>query len=385
MLRSAPFGSTFSSLKNQVIMKSLLPRVFVFLVCSLLISLGRAQIGQSTGVDVYTDLGGGNYGKTRGDLFQDGTYVPSIRSSDGKIGPGNAITDQATLAAISGRPVQLLNLYLQFANIAGSDFSKNFGRSTSSYQIEGVPYVIVTALGVAAPTIVSQPLSLTLPAGTPAFFSVIAGGTGPFTYQWFRGTTAITGETGSSLLVPSISSAVAGDYTVVVKTATGSVTSAVAKLTVTAVGGGTGGTGGSTTAGSSLKPINVSTLTLCPVGGAVTAGFVLEGEGSQLVLIRAVGPTLAALGVGGVLANPKLTVNKGAAVIGTNDDWSSDATRTPILTGAFTAAGAFALPAGSKDAAVLLTLEAGAYTAQAASVDATASGQVILEVYILKP
>lgn len=149
-------------------------------------------------------------------------------------------------------------------------------------------------------------------------------------------------------------------------------------------GGGSTSTGGSTTTAASLKPINVSTLTFCPAGGSVTAGFVLEGTGSQQVLIRAVGPTLAALGVGGVLANPKLTVNKGAAVIGTNDDWSSDATRTPILTGAFTASGAFALPTGSKDAAVLLTLEAGAYTAQAASVDATASGQVILEVYILK-
>jgi len=148
---------------------------------------------------------------------------------------------------------------------------------------------------------------------------------------------------------------------------------------------GTGGanTGGTTTP-ATLKPVNVSTLTLCPAGGAVTAGFVLEGAGSQQVLIRAVGPTLRIFNVGGPLANPKLTVNKGQSVIGTNDDWGSDPVKAAALTAAFTASGAFALPAGSRDAAVLVTLDAGSYTAQAASVDAAASGQVIVEVYILK-
>jgi len=147
---------------------------------------------------------------------------------------------------------------------------------------------------------------------------------------------------------------------------------------------GSTGTGGGTTIPATLKPVNVSTLTLCPAGGAVTAGFVLEGAGSQQVLIRAVGPTLSTFNVGGPLANPKLTVNKGPSVIGTNDDWGSDPVKAAALTAAFTASGAFALPAGSRDAAVLVTLDAGSYTAQAASVDSAASGQVIVEVYVLK-
>ena len=43
-------------------------------------------------------------------------------------------------------------------------------------------------------------------------------------------------------------------------------------------------------------------------------------------------------------------------------------------------AGAFALPAGSKDAAVLATLPAGVYTIQV-SADSTSSGSALLEIY----
>ena len=138
------------------------------------------------------------------------------------------------------------------------------------------------------------------------------------------------------------------------------------------------------TAGAALKPIAISTLTLCPAGGSVTAGFVLDGTGSQQVLIRAIGPGLTPLGVGGVLANPKLTVNKGSSVIKTNDDWSAVASEATALSAAFAATGAFGIASGSKDSAALLTLDAGSFTAQAASVDAAASGLIILEVYVLK-
>ena len=137
-------------------------------------------------------------------------------------------------------------------------------------------------------------------------------------------------------------------------------------------------------ADTSIKPINVSTLTLCPAGGLVTVGFVLEGADSQQVLIRAIGPGLAPFGVTGALANPRLTVNKGATIIKANDDWSAASVEATALSAAFTAAGAFGIANGSRDSAALLTLDAGAYTAQAASVDAAASGLVIIEVYVLK-
>ena len=49
----------------------------------------------------------------------------------------------------------------------------------------------------------------------------------------------------------------------------------------------------------------------------------------------------------------------------------------------FASVGAFPLPEGSKDAAVIIRLQPGSYVAQASAVDPTESGQVLIEVYIL--
>jgi hypothetical protein len=110
------------------------------------------------------------------------------------------------------------------------------------------------------------------------------------------------------------------------------------------------------------------------VAGTPITGFVLSGSGSKTMLIRAVGPTLTSFGVSGVLADPRLTLNNGVANIATNDNWlAGDAA-------AMTAAGAFALLPGSKDAALLTTLTASGNTAPVSAPDG-ASGVVLLEVY----
>jgi len=110
------------------------------------------------------------------------------------------------------------------------------------------------------------------------------------------------------------------------------------------------------------------------VAGTPITGFVLSGSGSKTMLIRAVGPTLTSFGVSGVLVDPRLTLNNGVANIATNDNWlAGDAA-------AMTAAGAFALLPGSKDAALLTTLTASGNTAPVAAPDG-ASGVVLLEVY----
>ena len=54
-----------------------------------------------------------------------------------------------------------------------------------------------------------------------------------------------------------------------------------------------------------------------------------------------------------------------------------------MLGRAFTAVGAFPLPSGSKDAALLVTLSAGSYTAQASGVGGT-SGVALVEIYEFK-
>jgi sugar lactone lactonase YvrE len=113
------------------------------------------------------------------------------------------------------------------------------------------------------------------------------------------------------------------------------------------------------------------------IGSGLTAGFVLGGSAATKVLIRVVGPTLGDFGVPGVVADPKLTLFNGSSVkIDENDNWGG----TAALSAAFTSVGAFGLPAGSKDAAIVTTLNPGNYSVQAAGVNNT-TGVVLVEVY----
>ncbi|MGH8017611.1 MAG: DUF1800 family protein [Opitutaceae bacterium] len=105
----------------------------------------------------------------------------------------------------------------------------------------------------------------------------------------------------------------------------------------------------------------------------VIAGFVVAE--SELVLVRAVGPGLAIHGVPGLLEDPILTIydaeNK---VIATNDNW------IPADAAVFVQLGAFSLTPGSKDAAIVLPLTPGAYTAVASGAGGT-TGIALVEVY----
>lgn len=82
-----------------------------------------------------------------------------------------------------------------------------------------------------APTITRHPASI-ITAGAPALFSVVARGTAPLVYQWRYNGANLSGQTGAQLFFAAPSSGQAGDYSVVITNAYGSVTSAVATLTV---------------------------------------------------------------------------------------------------------------------------------------------------------
>jgi hypothetical protein len=92
-------------------------------------------------------------------------------------------------------------------------------------------------------------------------------------------------------------------------------------------------------------------------------GFVIAGAEPKPVLIRGVGPRLAAFGLQGVLANPALRIFSGDTQIAENDDWGN-ATSASDLVATTTRVGAFALANDSADASVLVTLAPGTYTAQ---------------------
>ncbi len=111
----------------------------------------------------------------------------------------------------------------------------------------------------------------------------------------------------------------------------------------------------------------------------VIPGFVLTGNQSKRVLIRGVGPGLA-LGVPDFLVDPQIEVFSGFTSIDFNEDWGDDDPDT--LSAAFVEAGLVAFANGSKDAAILLTLPPGIYTAHIRSSDG-ALGVGLLELYFL--
>ncbi|MBL9201688.1 MAG: immunoglobulin domain-containing protein [Opitutaceae bacterium] len=135
------------------------------------------------------------------------------------------------------------------------------------------------------------------------------------------------------------------------------------------------------TAGTRL--VNVSTSGFVGTGDqALVPGFVIGGTAPKTLLVRAVGPGLAQFGVGGTLADPQLSVQPLGLdlIVAANNDWGNDS----ALATAFASAGAFALPAGSRDAAVLLRLPPGGYTVIVSGVGAT-TGTALVEVYDLDP
>lgn len=124
--------------------------------------------------------------------------------------------------------------------------------------------------------------------------------------------------------------------------------------------------------------VNISTRAALGAGQVLTAGFVVGGNIPRRVLVRAVGPTLGTLGVPGAMADPSVTVFRDATPIpnAINNDWGGGA----ALAGTFASVGAFALPVASLDAAILLTLTPGNYSAQ---VRGTGAGEVMVEVYFV--
>lgn len=103
-------------------------------------------------------------------------------------------------------------------------------------------------------------------------------------------------------------------------------------------------------------------------------GFSLTG-GAKPMLVRAVGPTLEAHGVSGALADPSLRLDLGSSLVAQNDDWSSAG--GDVIGSAAASVGAFPLPAQSRDAALLRSLESGTFTAQVGG----GTGVALVEVY----
>ena len=106
----------------------------------------------------------------------------------------------------------------------------------------------------------------------------------------------------------------------------------------------------------------------------VIGGFIIGGTSPLTVVVRARGPSLTAQGVPGVLANPMLQLVSAAdGSVVTNDDWGTAADAATLQAIGYA-------PSDAQEAAILITLNPGAYTAIMSGVGGT-TGVGIVEVY----
>lgn len=246
--------------------------------------------------------------------------------------------------------------------------------SQAAFSIQNLP-LILTVTGAAAPTpavIATQPKSQTISTGGTAVFTVAA--TGATSYQWKLNGTSISGATSATLVVRNASAANAGSYTVDAISSSGNATSSAATLTLSST--------------SDFGRIsNLSVLTgITATEPTFTVGTVIGGggtSGNKAVVVRAVGPSLGALGVPGTITDPQLTVFNGSSVaIASNDNWGGNSD----LQSAMASVGAFAYTGPtSKDAAIAQsTVAAGSYSVAVSGVGG-ATGSVIAEIYDATP
>jgi hypothetical protein len=131
------------------------------------------------------------------------------------------------------------------------------------------------------------------------------------------------------------------------------------------------------------RAINISTRGIAGSGpNKMIAGFVIDGATSRRVLIRAVGPTLATVGVFGTLARPQIELyNSRNLPYASAGAWGLQPNVDEIRSAARNV-GAFDLQEQSNDSAMVVTLPPGAWTVQVGGTG-SATGVTLVEVYAL--
>jgi len=157
-----------------------------------------------------------------------------------------------------------------------------------------------------------------------------------------------------------------GAYTAIIKGNTGTVQTGLCLFEVYDL---------ATSANSKLA--NLSTRAFVGIGNnVVIAGFVLgNNQGSDRIVVRGLGPSLAAFGLANLLADPTLELrDENGSLIIANNDWQDNSSQATQVTGAGLA------PSDPKEAAIAATLPPGLYTAILAGVN-SGTGIGVVEVY----
>jgi uncharacterized delta-60 repeat protein len=122
---------------------------------------------------------------------------------------------------------------------------------------------------------------------------------------------------------------------------------------------------------------NISTrLRVLSGDNVLIGGMIATGTGGTRVILRAIGPSLTALGVPGALEDPTLELFQGSTLLMSNDDWQSSSQQAEI------AASGFA-PGNAAESAIIWTLTPGqGYTAIVRGKNGT-TGVGVVEAYDL--
>ena len=131
-----------------------------------------------------------------------------------------------------------------------------------------------------------------------------------------------------------------------------------------------------TASSAPARALNISTRMRVDTGDNVLiGGFIVTGSVPKNVVVRGIGPSLATVGIPGVLADPTLEL-RGAkgGLISQNDDWKDDVTQAAKLNALGLA------PTDPNESAMLSSLAPGSYTAIVAGKDQTA-GVGLVEIY----
>ena len=122
-------------------------------------------------------------------------------------------TNTLTITGVSSNEASIYSVIV--TNLAGSVTSSN---------------VMLTV--IYPPTITAQPSSLLVLPGTNVAFGVSLNGATPFSYEWRLNGTNIVNATNANFVIAPVLTNNAGNYSVIITNAAGSVTSSVAGLTV---------------------------------------------------------------------------------------------------------------------------------------------------------
>jgi len=225
----------------------------------------------------------------------------------------------------------------------------------------GGGYAQARLLSEGPPVILSQPASANCQSGGTLTLSVSGSSYLPTVYQWFKDGVAVDGAVSAELTLSSFSDAKAGAYWVVMTSAAGSVRSATARV--------------------GLENAPLSNLSVRGRSSELQVGFV-AGGGPRSLLLRAVGPGLAAFGLGGLLADPVEELHHAVAnldlIDDLNDNWDAGGAAT-AMSALFGSLGAFGLEPGSADAAMQVSID-GPRSVLVRGADGS-SGVVLVEVY----